>query len=115
WLSMGSLLRDAVKKLRKQNVTVQMSEPLAAAFALALVAEAHGSDELKLLSSTIVHVRNRSLTPEAHAIFTQHPDRYYVLTIETPDRAAIVMAISARGEVIFQHRLTQNQWGYEGA
>ncbi len=114
WLDLGGKLRKAIQKLERERLGVRMSEPLAAVYALALVADQYGTEDLELMAITIVPARNGSLSPLARSMFEAHPDRYYVCTIQAPDEKTVVIAINSSGAVIFQNVLTRNHWGYIG-
>lgn len=111
WISIGKRLKKAIQKLRDKGVGVSMSEPLAAAYALALISEQAGTDEVELLSITIAQIRNGSLTREAYATFLQHPDRYYICAIQT-NETVFVVGISASGHLLFQNRLSRSHFAY---
>src|SRR6202022_2310763 len=79
WIKLGSRLRQFVLQTgRKYGVTL-LSEPPAFAIALeAIKTRRNDMPSVTLLKNSIIRAQNRSLTAEAHKVFTIHPDRYYV-------------------------------------
>ena len=111
WIRMGKQLIRFIDRTRKKDVPVHMSQPLAAAYALAIVSDLADTEETELLSVTIARVRNGSLTPEAYTDFSSHRDRYYICTIQT-DTEVYVLGLSASGKRLFQNRLSRDHMGY---
>jgi hypothetical protein len=107
WISIGSRLGKLVSKLRKKHDYCTISEPIAAALALAmLLEEGAAAEDIRFVSTSIHPVINGSLTTEAHDEFLSQPDRYYVFVIEERGTAVHVIGMSSVASLLFHHRLT---------
>lgn len=98
WISLGSRLKKAIRKISQRKLSVRLSEPAAASIAVAAISP-RGHNEIEFISSQILPIRNRSLRPELLSVFSQHPDRYYFFVIRINDTAHSV-CISSEGRII---------------
>ena len=110
WVRLGRRLKAAVQKLRAKQGPVSVSEPAAVALTLARVAERETTlGRAELLGSSVAKLQNRSLSPEAAAQFSQHPERYYIFTVGVEDRAYVI-CMSSSGRLVFEHVLDLEDW-----
>lgn len=112
WIRLGRRFLDAIRHLRAREISVSVSEPSAAAIALSLISDDARAQEIRLISSVIVHVNNASLTREASNTFLEHPDRYYIFTIKAGEERIDVIGISAHGRMIFHNSVSLDKWTY---
>lgn len=106
WIKLGRRLGPLVRQLKERLGATRLSESAALAIALHAVADQEPNmRSVVLLSKALSRVPNNSLASEVHHLFRNHPDRYYVFTIEV-GRASHVVGIASTGDVLFHHRLS---------
>jgi hypothetical protein len=107
WIRLGGRFKKALALLRRRHSTVQVSEPVAKSLALHHVAVASSpASDLKVLSSATAPMHNASLTPEAHEIFLEHPERHYVFVIQVGHKTLLILGLDGTGKVAFEHRIS---------
>jgi hypothetical protein len=111
WVRLGKRVKQALQSLRTKRISVSISEPVALSVALSRVVEDGQPGAIRLISSTIARIRNSSLSTEALALFTEHPDRYYLFIIEADSRLHVV-AVGAHGNITFHNVLSLEHWSY---
>lgn len=91
----------------------RISESVALVLAVAEVMDREPeTTRIRLEARLAVPVRNQSLSPEAEARFTSHPDRYYLFAIRLGDKEVHVVGMNSKAEPLFHHVFPLGYWHF---